>query len=99
MMVTSASPGRPGPLTVTLYPLRHFCPVRRTRPAGRTPVATAAHRRPRTTRLRHRAGGVAVAGAVASVSSLTVLAPAAQADGHNVWDRVADCESSGRWSV
>ncbi|GGK76719.1 transglycosylase family protein [Ornithinimicrobium pekingense] len=62
-------------------------------------MATAAHRRPRSTRLRRRAGGVTLAGAVASVSSLTVLAPAAQADDHNVWDRVADCESSGRWDI
>ena len=62
-------------------------------------MAPAAHRRPRTGRLRRRVGGVTLAGAVASVSSVAVGAPAAHADDHNVWDRVAECESSGRWDI
>ena len=43
-----------------------------------------------------RAGAVALT-AVTSVAVLGVGAPAASAD--TVWDRVAQCESSGRWSI
>ena len=62
-------------------------------------MASAAHRRPSTGRLRRRAGGVTLAGAVASVSSLAVSAPAAEAAEANVWDKVAECESGGRWNI
>lgn len=45
-----------------------------------------------------RTGHVALAGA-ASVAAVGLTAPAAQAHGHNVWDRVAECESSGNWHI
>lgn len=62
-------------------------------------ASITSHRRPRSGALRRRAGGLTLAGAVASVSAVTLPAPAAEADEHNVWDRVADCESGGNWSI
>ncbi|AXH97369.1 transglycosylase family protein [Ornithinimicrobium avium] len=56
-------------------------------------------RRSRAAAVGRRAGGLTLAGAVASVTAVALPAPAAQAAEGNVWDRVADCESSGNWSI
>jgi LysM repeat protein len=40
----------------------------------------------------------AIAGA-ASVAPMAVAAPAAQAEGGTVWDKLAQCESSGNWAI
>ncbi|MFB9732915.1 transglycosylase family protein [Ornithinimicrobium kibberense] len=60
--------------------------------------STTSHRTPRTGVLRRRVGRLTLAGAT-SVSAMGMAAPTAAADDHNVWDRVADCESSGNWSI
>ena len=60
--------------------------------------STTSHRAPRTGALRRRAGRLTLAGAT-SVTAVGLAAPTAAADDHSVWDRVADCESSGNWSI
>jgi hypothetical protein len=54
------------------------------------------HAAPKTGRVARRAAGVAVAGA-ATVGGATVTASPASAA--TVWDRVAQCESGGRWGI
>ena len=61
-------------------------------------ASASSHRRPRSPVLGRRAGGLTLAGAVASVSAVTLPAAPAQA-ADNVWDRMADCESGGRWDI
>ncbi|MGD8202007.1 transglycosylase family protein [Ornithinimicrobium sp. W1679] len=61
-------------------------------------ASTVSHRAPRTGALRRRAGRLTLAGAT-SVTAVGLAAPTAAADDHSVWDRVADCESSGNWSI
>ncbi|OLT15641.1 hypothetical protein BJF80_09645 [Serinicoccus sp. CUA-874] len=58
----------------------------------------ARHRVARTGVALRRAGQATLAG-TASLASVGLTAPSAAADDHNVWDRVADCESSGNWSI
>jgi resuscitation-promoting factor RpfA len=54
------------------------------------------HRAPSTT--GRNLARTALAGAVAG-APLFAVAPAAQAAPNSTWDRVAQCESGGRWSV
>ena len=54
------------------------------------------HRAPSTT--GRTIARTALAGAVAG-APLLVAAPAANAAPDSVWDRVADCESSGNWNI
>ncbi len=42
---------------------------------------------------------VGAAAALALAAGMAVTAPAAQADAASVWDRVAKCESGGRWNI
>ena len=61
---------------------------------------SAQHRAP-ATRARtvvRRAGHLSLAGA-ASLATVGLTAPTASADHHNVWDRVAECESNGNWHI
>ncbi|WP_370892036.1 transglycosylase family protein [Janibacter sp. GXQ6167] len=60
-------------------------------------AAKHAERKPTSTVAR-RAAGVAVAGATVAAGSVAA-ASSAQAAPSNVWDRVAQCESGGRWSI
>ena len=53
------------------------------------------HRAPSTT--GRTLARTAIAGAV--LSAPVVAAPAASADSGTVWDRLAQCESSGNWSI
>lgn len=60
----------------------------------------AQHRAP-ATRARtvvRKAGSLSLAGA-ASLAAIGLTAPAASAHNHNVWDRVAQCESTGNWHI
>ncbi|QFG69514.1 transglycosylase family protein [Ornithinimicrobium pratense] len=60
----------------------------------------AQHRAP-ATRARsvvRRAGYLGLASA-ASLATVGLTAPAASAHNHNVWDRVAQCESTGNWHI
>ncbi|SOC56911.1 transglycosylase family protein, partial [Ornithinimicrobium cerasi] len=62
-------------------------------------ATTAKHRSvPRVPGLR-RAGHAALAGAASLATVGVATPPAAAAESDNVWDRVADCESSGNWSI
>lgn len=61
-------------------------------------ASISSHRRPGSRTVGRRAGGLTLAGAVASVSAVTLPAAPAQA-ADNVWDRMADCESGGRWDI
>ncbi|HSP59678.1 MAG TPA: transglycosylase family protein [Ornithinimicrobium sp.] len=61
-------------------------------------ASTVSHRAPRTGALRRRAGRLTLAGAT-SVTAVGLAAPTAAADDHSVWDRVADCESTGNWDI
>ena len=54
------------------------------------------HRKPTTT--GRAIARTALAGAVAG-SPLVVAAPAAHAAADSTWDRVAQCESGGRWNI
>ncbi|MFR9801515.1 transglycosylase family protein [Pseudonocardia sp. RS010] len=54
------------------------------------------HRKPSTA--GRTIARTALAGAVAG-APLVVLAPAANAANDNTWDRVAQCESGGNWSI
>ncbi|GAA4867177.1 transglycosylase family protein [Serinicoccus chungangensis] len=58
----------------------------------------ARHRAARTGAALRRAGQATLAG-TASLASVGLTAQGAAADDHNVWDRVAACESSGNWSI
>ena len=61
---------------------------------------SAQHRAP-ATRARsvvRRMSHLGLAGA-ASLATVGLTAPAASAHGHNVWDRVAHCESTGNWHI
>ncbi|WP_151525404.1 transglycosylase family protein [Serinicoccus kebangsaanensis] len=57
----------------------------------------ARHRVARTGAALRRAGHATLAG-TASLATVGLTAQGAAAD-ENVWDRVADCESSGNWSI
>ena len=61
---------------------------------------TAKHRSTsdRSSSVLRRVGSTTLAGA-ASLAAVGLTAPSASADGHNVWDRVAECESGGNWSI
>ncbi|WEV77727.1 transglycosylase family protein [Janibacter cremeus] len=48
---------------------------------------------------RRRIAGVAVAGATAAVGSIATASSANAATSSGVWDRVAQCESGGNWSI
>ncbi|MFK5691095.1 transglycosylase family protein [Ornithinimicrobium sp. LYQ92] len=61
-------------------------------------VSPARHRAPRKGAPLRRAGQATLAGA-ASLASVGLTAQTAVADDHNVWDRVAQCESTGNWSI
>ena len=58
----------------------------------------ARHRAARTGAALRRAGQATLAG-TASLASFGLTAQGAAADDHNVWDRVAHCESTGNWSI
>ncbi|PZU39501.1 MAG: transglycosylase-like protein [Arsenicicoccus sp.] len=58
----------------------------------------ARHRAARTGAALRRAGQATLAG-TASLASVGLTAQGAAADDHNVWDRVAHCESTGNWSI
>ncbi|MFK5635653.1 MULTISPECIES: transglycosylase family protein [unclassified Ornithinimicrobium] len=58
----------------------------------------AKHRTVRGALLLRRAGSAGLAGA-ASIAGVGLTAQTAVADDHNVWDRVAQCESTGNWSI
>ena len=55
------------------------------------------HAAPKQPRVKHRMAGVGLAGA-ATVLGGIATAGSARADG-SVWDRVAQCESGGNWSI
>lgn len=55
------------------------------------------HAAPRPARITQRVAGVGIAGAATVVSGVVAAAPS-RAD-TSVWDRVAACESSGRWHI
>ena len=59
----------------------------------------ARHRAPRRVGAALRRAGQATLAGTASLAAVGLTAPSASADGHNVWDRVAECESSGRWDI
>jgi resuscitation-promoting factor RpfA len=46
--------------------------------------------------LRHRIGGVAIAGSAIFISGVALSAPA---QARSVWDSVAACESGGNWAI
>lgn len=48
---------------------------------------------------RRRIAGVAVAGATAAVGSIATASSANASTSSGVWDRVAQCESGGNWSI
>lgn len=62
-------------------------------------MASVTTRRSRAATVGRRAGGLTLAGAVASVSAVALPAQSAQAAEGNVWDRMADCESGGDWDI
>ena len=60
---------------------------------------TARHRaQPQPNRVARRALGIAATAAVAAAPVVAVAAPASAASG-STWDRLAQCESTGDWSI
>lgn len=55
------------------------------------------HAAPRPSRIKQRIAGVGIAGAATVIGGLAT-AGSAKADS-SVWDRVAQCESGGRWNI
>jgi len=55
------------------------------------------HAAPRPSRIKQRIAGVGIAGAATIIGGLATAA-SAKAD-TSVWDRVAQCESGGRWNI
>ncbi len=61
--------------------------------------STARHRaQPQPNRVARRALGIAATAAVAAAPVVAVAAPASAATGAT-WDRLAQCESTGNWSI
>src|SRR5699024_1246871 len=52
-----------------------------------------------TSPTRRRIAGVAIAGATAAVGSIATASSANASTSSGVWDRVAQCESGGNWSI
>ena len=62
-------------------------------------ASTARHRaQPQPNRVARRALGIAATAAVAAAPVVAVAAPASAASGAT-WDRLAQCESTGNWSI